>query len=41
MTNEGSRILVATDLDDGTCEALLQAHACAESAGGLLGVCHI
>ena len=36
-----SRILVATDLEDTTAEALVQAHDRARTIGALLGVCHV
>jgi len=36
-----SRILVATDLSEGSSEAIRQAHAYACSTGGTLAVCHV
>ncbi len=41
MTMSPSRILVATDLEDATAEALVQAHDRARAIGALLGVCHV
>ena len=41
MTMSPSRVLVATDLEDPSAEALLQAHDRARANGALLGVCHV